>query len=184
MRIPCPQDGSVRVAGRGHADPIVEGRSRASLSMPTSWKTGWFMARSMHLITASPNRGGGEMKLTSKVVLVAGMLTIPAAGTAQVANHVSMRLDLAASGPAGVLVRLGGRPCLPAGVPQPPGSDSAPLPTCQSASASTVTTTATATVGGSPTAGTTSGTTPSWIAGDTGPSALDPSAGGALPALG
>ena len=38
------------------------------------------------------------MKLTSKVVLVAGMLTIPAAGTAQVANHVSMRLDLAASG--------------------------------------------------------------------------------------
>ena len=38
------------------------------------------------------------MKLASKVVLLAGMLTIPAAGTAQVANHVSMRLDLAASG--------------------------------------------------------------------------------------
>ena len=38
------------------------------------------------------------MKLTSKVVLVVGMLTIPGAGTAQVANHVSMRLDLAASG--------------------------------------------------------------------------------------
>ena len=59
------------------------------------------------------------MKLASKVVLLAGMLTIPAAGTAQVANHVSMRLDLAASGKPRVLVRLGGGPSLPAGVPQP-----------------------------------------------------------------
>ena len=37
------------------------------------------------------------MKLASKVVLVVGMLTIPAAGTAQVANHVSMRLGMFAA---------------------------------------------------------------------------------------
>ena len=40
------------------------------------------------------------MKLASRVVLMAGMLTVPAAGTAQVANHVSARLDLAAAGQA------------------------------------------------------------------------------------